>query len=386
MLTTTGTRPSAATTIASRRVLLADGRIAPAELRIDESGHIEEVHETSPGAAAELVDLLLLPGIVDVHGDAFERAISPRPGTIVPLQLGLVENDRQLLAAGITTSFLSATDSWEPGLRSRQTLRELVAALGHQTFGAEVLLHVRHEQTNTDDHDELLGWIDDGRVAMLSLNDHAPTTIDDAAAWVHRVRRLDGCQPDAVVRMAEDAVRRRVRGEQQVRELCACARRRGVVVASHDVDSLDQVERDASLGVTVAEFPYTIALAQLLRDRGSCVVMGAPNVVRGGSHLGNLAVAEAVRAGAVDVLCSDYHYPSLLLAPFFLAAEGHLSFADAWQLVSAGPARAALLPDRGRLAPGTRADVIAVDDRAQVPTVRRAWRAGEVVADFGVNR
>ena len=328
-----------------------------------------------PADAEDVGDALVLPGIVDVHGDAFERALMPRGGVVIDPDLALAANDAQLLAAGITTAYLSATDSWEPGLRSRETLVALVAARARRATAAPRLeIHVRHERANTDGLEQLEAWVADGVVTMLSYNDHTGHSISAS-----QVERSGVSRAELEARHAA-AVGRLDTGAIQERRLAACARERSCVTASHDADTLDDLERDLELGVAIAEFPTTIDLAARYRDEGIAVVLGAPNLVRGGSHLGNLSVRDAWAAGVADLLCSDYHYPSLLAAPFCLVAAGLASIGGAWRAVSAIPAAVAGLSDRGRLVEGGVADIVVVDPPGAgggVPRVRRAVVDGE---------
>jgi alpha-D-ribose 1-methylphosphonate 5-triphosphate diphosphatase len=342
-------------------------------------GRIKAVDDPTNGATVEggqafgdgvdVLDVtgrLVLPGIVDLHGDAFERCLLPRPGVPIGVDLALADNDAQLLAAGITTAYLSATDSWEPGLRSRETLRQLVDGLGRRTGGPDVRLHVRHERCNVDGHDELVGLLEARQIAMLSYNDH---TNDDGDLSMTQLQRT-GLSADDLGGLQAERARQRQVGADQERELAEVARRVGCPTASHDPDRKEHLQRDLDLGVAIAEFPTSIDLAAAYRNEGIPVLLGAPNLVRGGSHLGNLSVADALAAGVGDILCSDYHYPSLLQAPFVAAAGGVLAFGPAWRQVSTAPARAAGLDDRGRIETGQRADVVIVappaDDRPAI--------------------
>lgn len=322
----------------------------------------------------------VLPGIVDIHGDAFERALMPRPGVPVAMGPALDDNDVQLLAAGITTSFLSATDSWEPGLRSRETLRALADVLPTRGGGPRLLLHVRHERCNTDDLHEIMAWLDDGTIQMLSYNDHTPGGIVHVRGLTPGQIARSGVTGDELADRLDRAVAQRERGMAQEDEIAAAAARAGVVTASHDPAELADLDRDLHLGIAFAEFPMTIDLALRYREAGVPVLLGAPNLVRGGSHLGNLSVLDAVAADAADVLCSDYHYPSLLQAPFVLTSRGLASTADAWSMVSKRPAEAAGLRDRGVLEPGRLADVVVIEPPGDgAPRVRAAIVGGEVV-------
>lgn len=346
------------------------------------SGHIVEV--TPRGQVALQRDdvaisahgRLVAPGLVDLHGDAFERSVMPRGGVLCGLPLALLDNDRQLLASGITTTLLSATDSWEPGLRSRAMLRQLVEAMeehrGREQVGARLGLHVRHERCNTDDLDELIAWIESGAVSMLSYGDHTPGGIRMVTGVTAPQVQRCGVDAAELERLQDRAIERRELGARQERDLAAVAARTGCPTASHDAGSDTDLDRDVGLGVQIAEFPMSIELAHQYRAAGISVLLGAPNLVRGGSHLNNLAVHEAWAAGAGDILCSDYHYPSLLQAPFHLAARGICSLAEAWDAVSGAPAAAAGLHDRGSIEVGSLADLVVVAQPGEDPTRRPA--------------
>ena len=187
--------------------------------------------------------------------------------------------------------------------------------------------------------------------------------------------------------MQAEAVDRRPLGIEQDETLARVCRSVGCVTASHDAATDDDLARDLSLGVAIAEFPYTTELAARYLEEGIDVVLGAPNLVRGTSHLGHLSVRDAVVAGAVTMLCSDYHYPSLLRAPFVMAELGLSTLAEAWELVSAAPARAAGLGDRGVLARGRRADIIVVEPPGDGfgPRVRSVIVNGELVFHVGAS-
>ncbi|MEO1060738.1 MAG: alpha-D-ribose 1-methylphosphonate 5-triphosphate diphosphatase [Actinomycetota bacterium] len=333
------------------------------------------------GQRIDLPGRWVLPGIVDLHGDAVERALSPRPSAPMPVAAALMENDRAMLAAGITTAYVSLTDGFEPGLRSRQRLREVIAAWRElrPTLGCDTRIHVRHERCNTEDLDELLGWIGDGTVELLSLNDHAPPPGHGSDGTAAAVRARTGLPLDVATEIAETALARRAEGLEQEPRLVEAAHAVGVPLASHDDADPEQVARSAALGVRIAEFPFTLDAAHAAQAADAAVLLGAPNLVRGGSHLGNLAVVDAVAAGAVDVLASDYHYPALAAGALRLVDEQRTDLATAWGLVAGGPARAVGLTDRGRIEAGLRADLVVIDPAAPVRTPELVMVGGRVV-------
>lgn len=363
--------------IAGGDVLTPAGLLRDHDLAVVD-GRIAEIAPALGAADRRLdaVGCLVLPGIVDLHGDAFERCCTPRAGVDLPLPLAIAENDAALVACGITTFAYAVTDGFEPGTRSREhaarIIRQVRAERGR--LRCDSLVHVRHETVATQGHAELLGWIADGTIDILSLNDHLPDLSNERQVE----RNLAGLRRR--VKMSDDEARaffasltaRRGEGERQIEELVIAAHAAGVALASHDDDSAEAVARSAARGVRISEFPTAIPWAEAARAAGAATLYGAPNVVRGGSHVGAVDVTEAVRVGVVDALCSDYHYPSLLAAPFALVERGVLDLAAAWALVSANPARAAAMADRGVLVPGRRADCVVLARGDATPSGLRA--------------
>jgi alpha-D-ribose 1-methylphosphonate 5-triphosphate diphosphatase len=360
------------------RALFADGTIRPAEIAI-EGGRIAAV---TPTAKAADDSLLILPGIVDLHGDAFERQLMPRPGVHFPPLPALVDTDRQLLANGITTAFHGLTLSWEPGLRGAETAREFLAALAaaRPHLGCDTRLHLRFETLNLDMVDEVEAWLAEGRIDLLAFNEHIEDTMrqmdaNNIGVFLGRTR-LDEPAFRALV------ARVRARSDEvpaAVARLAAAAIKRGVPIASHDDNSSQERAHFRALGCRISEFPIDRTTAGEAIAAGDTTVLGAPNVMRGGSHAKRLGAAEAAAAGLCSVLSSDYYYPALLHAPFQLDQQGALPLAKAWELVSGNAARAVGLADRGAIAPGLRADLVLSDDRHRnLPVMRASIVAGEL--------
>ncbi|ABM19365.1 MULTISPECIES: alpha-D-ribose 1-methylphosphonate 5-triphosphate diphosphatase [Gammaproteobacteria] len=323
----------------------------------------------------------LLPGIIDLHGDAFERHITPRAGTLFPLELALAANDASLVANGITTFYYSITDGFEPGPRSRETVRKLLLALEElmPRFSCQAKVHIRHEKVNTEGHDELTDWLRNGRVHMLSLNDHLPELDNERAVkrYLAGLQRRVTMDDDATQEFLSSLQGRRELGEEQTRALASLALASGVSLSSHDDHGLEDVARNVQLGTAIAEFPMDAQTALESRKSGISVLMGAPNLVRGGSHVGAISVRDAIAEGLVDILCSDYHYPSLFTAPFVTARHNLLPLADAWKMVSENPARAAGMGDRkGQIASGYDADLLLLSELDGSPLSLQATFVG----------
>lgn len=321
----------------------------------------------------------LLPGIVDLHGDAFERELQPRAGVDCPLPLAIAATEAQLLAHGITTYCWSITDSFEPGLRSRAQARGLLEGLAAARPGLVLdhRIHVRHERAQVDDHAELLAWLAAGRIDLLSLNDHLPAEGASHDRYIKSLSRRAGLAPATVAEFLHGVRKRAPAGTVQVQELARTARMHGVPLASHDDATDEDLARSQALGVAIAEFPVDEYLAERCRAAGMVVLYGAPNLVRGASHVGAVSVRSAIRPG--DALCSDYHWPSLLRAPFLAAASGLTDLATAWRWVSAMPAAALGWHDRGELLTGRRGDAVLLSgDAGDAQAVRAVWCGGRL--------
>ncbi len=360
--------------------VLIDGRMRAADLAL--AGTIV-ADASSDAARFDAGGLLVLPGIVDVHGDAFERQIMPRPGVSFDLDTALADTDRQLVANGITTAFHGVTWSWEPGLRGADNARALLDALERAVhrLAADTRFHLRHETFNLDGEAEILDWIAAGRIGCLAFNDHMSGVLKDRARpeKIARMIERSGLDPADFHTLIECVHARRDEVPGSIERLAAAARAAAVPMLSHDDGSPDVRRRFRGLGATIAEFPIDEATAEAAIEAGEPTVFGAPNVLRGGSHTGCPSAAEMVARGLCTVLASDYYYPALAAAPFRLARDGRAAFADAWALVSANPAAAMGLTDRGRLAPGLRGDVVVIDAGVEPPRVVATFAAGRPV-------
>ena len=327
--------------------------------------------------------LLVLPGIVDLHGDAFERQIQPRPGVAFPMAVAVAETESQLLANGITTAFHSLTLSWEPGLRSAATWTAWLDALdaARPSSVCDMRVHMRWEAFNVDAVDLACADIAAGRVHLLSFNDHTPAILrrlGNPTALAKYSERA-GMSAAEFQRVAERAGQAAPRVPEATSRIVAAAQAAGLPMASHDDATLADRALFRALGAHLCEFPVTEEVARAATDAGEWVVMGSPNVVRGGSHLGWASAAAMAEAGLCRVLTSDYFYPALAHAPFVLASRGVLGLAAAWDLVSANPAEAAGLQDRGSLAEGMRADAVLVEP-GDAPRVVATIAGGRIAA------
>ncbi|MFL5252444.1 MAG: alpha-D-ribose 1-methylphosphonate 5-triphosphate diphosphatase [Rhodopila sp.] len=343
-------------------VLLAQEGLRRVDLAVRD-GVIDRIGPDGGGPVLDVSGLLVLPGIVDLHGDAFERQLQPRPGVDFPVDLAMRDTEAQLLANGITTAYHGVTLSWEPGLRSLTAWRAVLDALDAGDWTCDMRVHLRWEAYNLDALEIALADIAAGRVHLLAFNDHTPAIIRklndpvEGAKYAGRAGMKVGVFQD----LAHGIAARVDDVPDGLNRIAAAAHAAGLPMASHDDDSIDVRSAFRARGARICEFPMAEAVAEAAVAAGDFVVMGCPNVVRGGSHLGWASAARLAEAGLCSVLTSDYYYPAMSRAAFILAERGVLDVARAWALISANPARAAGLNDRGVIAAGKRGDLMVVD-------------------------
>jgi alpha-D-ribose 1-methylphosphonate 5-triphosphate diphosphatase len=329
-------------------------------------------------------DLKVLPGIVDLHGDAFERQMMPRPGVDFPVDVALIDSDRQAVANGITTVYHATTWSWEPGLRSADNARRLLEAIEslRPQLATDTRFHLRHETFNLDAEAEIGQWLSDGRIDLFAFNDHMDSTVASLDKPQKRARMVERCgvSSEEFDRLVARVLSRGDEVPESIARLAGAARSANVRMLSHDDASPAMRKAFRAQGVAIAEFPVNEETAREAAEAGDYIVFGAPNVVRGGSHTGWTKASDMIAKGLCSILASDYYYPAQLLAAFRLAVDGVLPLAEAWDLISAAPARAAGLSDRGILAAGYRADIILVDDEIPMrPRIVAVIAAGRLV-------
>lgn len=324
----------------------------------------------------ELSGYWILPGIVDPHGDGFERHMAPRRGALREAEHGVIAAASELAANGITTAVLAQFFSWEGGMRGPDFAEHVfghVSAI-RPTVPIDLRLQLRLETHLIDAFGRAEAAIDRFGIDYVVFNDHLPHQRLSEGRKPPRLTGQalkSGRSPEAHLALMQDLHARSPEVPAALDALCARLVARGVVIGSHD----DRTQEDRALwagrGAWVSEFPETLVAATAARADGAHIVLGAPNIVRGASHAGNIAAADLVAAGLCDALASDYHYPSPLRAALRLDELGLCDVPTAWSMVSSGPAALLGLTDRGTLAPGNRADLIVLepDTRRVVATI-----------------
>ncbi len=346
---------------------------------------IDAGRSDAPGAI-DLDGDFLIPGVVDVHTDNLERQVLPRSLARWPSRSAMVAHDAQCAAAGVTT-ILDALCLGDLGFDTGriQTFKDGVADLDALTptglLKSQHYLHLRCEVPALDTLDCFDTVAEHPLVRMISLMDHSPGVGQYANIEFYRALRRRGGLDEATVdrRIGElQAQRARIR-EPNRRALLDRVRGRGIALASHDDRTVEEIAENARDGIRISEFPVTMAAAEAAKAAGMDVIAGAPNVVRGGSHSGNIAAADLLRSGWVDVFASDYVPPALIEAAFRCVRDGLIELPEAIAMVTSRAAALAGLPDRGQLAEGQRADLVRVRVHETLPVVRQVWSGGERV-------
>lgn len=375
------------TILKNARLVLPDEVVAGGLVLRD--GRIADI-ATGPLAAGEdLEGDYLIPGLVELHTDHLEGHYAPRPKVRWNPIAAVLAHDAQIAASGITTVF----DALRIGLDDDGDMRpddmrhladaiEASLAAGH--LRADHFLHLRCEVSSPLCLEGFAWFETDDRVKLASLMDHSPGQRQFTKLEAYKIYYM------GKMKMSEEEFRifcdKRIAESQKntapnreaVTQAC---RARGIILASHDDATQDHVAEAVDNGVRVAEFPTTSVAAKASRDAGMAVLMGAPNVVRGGSHSGNVSAAELAGAGQLDILSSDYIPFSLIQSAFHLGRVVEaISLPQAVAKVSKNPAEAVGLNDRGAIDPGRRADLVRVRVDGEVPVVRTVWREGRRVA------
>lgn len=377
---------------AAAPLLLANARLVLPEAVVRgwvavAGGRILELGEgRAPDAGLDLDGDFLLPGLVELHTDHLESHVQPRPRVRWDLLGAALAYDSQIAAAGITTVFDSLRAGLDEGGGLGGEVHDIAAALDRarrrQLFRAEHLTHVRCEVPAAGVVEAVARLAAAVPVGLISLMDHTPgqRQFRDMERYYVYAARHGGLRHELE---AQAEQKKRVAAERIAVNrpaLIALARRHGIPLASHDDTTPADVEQSAREGVALAEFPTTVEAAEACRRHGIGVMMGAPNLIRGGSHSGNVSAKALAEAGLLDMLSSDYVPASLLLATFRLPGlVPSITLPRAVAMVTSAPARATGLHDRGAIAPGLRADLVRVRLCGDVPVVRQVWRAGERV-------
>ncbi len=350
------------------------------------------VQKETAGKRVDLSGYIVLPGIIDLHGDGFERHIAPRRGAMKQMEEGIFSVEAELAANGITTAVLAQFYSWEGGVRGpafAAQVFEAIASVKNRTV-TDLIPQLRFETHMLDDYSDLPEQVRNWQVPYVVFNDHLP---HDRLAKGRTPPRLTGQalkagrNPDVHLAMLQKMHARKDEVPDALDGLCSILLAQGVRMGSHDDATAVDRDRWRQRGAPISEFPETLVAAEAARVAGDHIILGSPNVVRGGSHKGNVSALDLITMGLCDALASDYHYPSPRRAALMLSRTGLVDLAGAWAMVSSGPAAVLGLQDRGVLEPGKRADLVILDGKtnrvaATMAGGRVSYMSGDIAARF----
>lgn len=363
--------------------VLVDGKFISADIVI-QGEHITAVKPyRSVDVAIDLGERRIVPGFVDLHGDAIEKEIEPRPGARFPTSMAVVELDKKLSMAGVTSMYHAVGFNDEELSKGRGTeqskeLIEEIYEANKKHLGVDNLVHARFEITSESSLSTIKRLVEDKKVDMLSIMDHSPGQGQFKTLESWKKYHLSAYEIDD--EDVEDYIKSKTSKDKKgiVEDLVRFGLDHHIPVLSHDDDCEEKLNTLRNLGVTFSEFPLSVEVAKKAKQMNISTGMGAPNVVRGGSQSGNIAAKELVKEGVCDYLCSDYHPASLLMSPYRLKEDVGLELENGFAMISTTPARLANLEDRGEIKEGKLADIIVIDE-SHFPKVVLTFKDGEVV-------
>lgn len=323
----------------------------------------------------------LMPGMIDLHCDALEKEVEPRPNVYFPLDYACAQADKRNAAAGITTVFHALSFAGEElGVRNNDMAATVVEAMHDwRPHGlVDNRMHCRYEITDESALHVVCDLVEKRKMHLVSLMDHTPGQgqFKDMASYRAFLAKTYRKTEQELDHLMDKKISAAEGAYERMKILIKKAHHSSISVASHDDDSPERIETMRSVGADIAEFPVTLEAAEAARKAGMHTVFGAPNILRGKSQSGSMRAIDAIHAGFADCLCADYAPAALIVSVFRLPSQSELTLADAVRLVTVNPARAAKLKDRGEIGEGKRADLIVVDQPGGLPQVSRVWVHG----------
>ena len=354
-------------------------------------GCISEIDDqpTSTKNGIDLEGDFLLPGLIELHTDNLERHCVPRPSVLWPFRSAVIAHDAEIASAGITTVFDAIAVGGAMLNKDRDTMLIDAAdavrdAVTDKVLRVDHYLHMRCEVASTNVIELFNNFCEEPLVQLVSLMDHTPGErqfVDEAKLKVYYQGKY-GLSDSEFDKMVIERKELQAKYSKKHRlEISSMCKNIGVTIATHDDATEAHIKEAITLGATISEFPTTVAAASAASNAGMSTIMGGPNVVRGGSHSGNVSAADLSDKGLLDALSSDYVPSSLLYGAFLLSDKQGLSLPDAIATVTTNPARMANFNDRGKIKAGFRADLIQVKRCTDgTPIVRKTFKLGERVA------
>lgn len=369
--------------------IIENGFLAVENNKIIALGAMKDFDEEIAEQIYDLQQAYIIPGFIDIHSDMIENMIQPRSTALMDMEMAIDEAEKQLVQCGITTMFHSVAmyreGSWDAKpIRTAPFVKKLIALTAAKEQREHLLhnrFHLRYELDNLECYELVKELLEKKQVDLISFMDHRPGQGQYKNLSIYR-KHLPGAGKDLTDKEFEEIVyqeqNKPMLAKEKLLELAELARKHNIAVASHDDDSVEKIEDNIKLGVSISEFPINIETAKKAKEAGLYPLLGAPNILLGGSHSGNLSAEAAIKEGCGDILCSDYYPQALLRAVFYLSDKGILSLPQACALVSLNPAKAVGMGEEtGSLESGKTADFLIVGrDSKNAPLLLESWING----------
>lgn len=365
--------------ITNGQIITEDALLTGYDLLVQDDmiAKIAKQGELKPVAAMQVIDAAggyITPGFIDIHSDYIEHMTAPRPTSLMDFNMSIREAEKELITHGITTmfhslSFYKYTEFTHNPIRNPDNVRRFIDLIDKAQSKAQRHLmrhrfHARFEIDNLDETDNLKTFIAEKKVHLVSFMDHTPgqgqyTDLKKYRDIVKGYKNLEDEEIEEIVLRHQTKAKLTAEAMKEIADLALV---HGIAIASHDDDCTEKLELVGSLGATISEFPITLETAHQAKKQGMFTMAGAPNILLGGSHSGNLSAAEAIRADCIDILCSDYYPPSLLHAVFKLQQMYELNLVDILRLVTINPAKAVNMDTQvGSVKEGKKADLLIIE-------------------------
>lgn len=373
--------------IENAKVVLPDRVLEVASVKI-EDGFIAEIKEGGISSHKRKIDakgFLLIPGLIDIHSDALEKEIEPRPNVIFPLEIALFELDKKLSACGITTIYHSLSFAeGEIGLRCNKTAREIVEKISQyrDELNTKTMIHCRFEITNSEAVPIIEYLLEKGYINLLSFMDHTPGQgqFKDVISFKQYFGTVYKKSDKELTEIINRKIKLRHSATKNILQLASLCNKLNIPMASHDDDSESKIEFIKNLNVRISEFPVNKEAAKAAIRQGIKVCVGAPNALRGNSQVNNLSAREAIFEGLANILCSDYSPMTILHSIFKLYEFNLIPLYELVNMATLYPAQAVGIDNiTGSIAIGKTGDLVLIDYEKQIKRVIKTFRAGKEV-------
>ncbi|MGL4849423.1 MAG: alpha-D-ribose 1-methylphosphonate 5-triphosphate diphosphatase [Clostridium sp.] len=335
----------------------------------------------------------ITPGFIDIHSDYIELMASPRPTAMLDFDLGIKETERVLASCGITTmyhslSFIKDDEFSTKKIREKDNARRLLKVISDRQKGlVRNRFHARLEVDNLEMVEEIKELIKEKKIGLLSIMDHSPGQgqYNDLNIYRETLKGYRDIEDSEIEKILLNHKLKGKIGFEEIKELVNLARENGINVASHDDDTTTKLQTNKELCINISEFPIKLDVAKKAKEMNMLTVMGAPNVLLGGSHSGNLSATVGILENVVDILCSDY-YPQGLLHSVFILNEKHgIKLEDAFKFVTLNPAKATNIDkDYGSIEKGKISDILIINkDDEGLPFISKTIVNGKVIFSIG---